>query len=129
MTKNIRESELALKTWTPLPPTLDTDVVSDPDIVGNLQQVSQLSSATSSGSSGMHTPQSVGCAGEYATFTNGTLGTGLRYLVWKVVQGYAECTRILETPTTRPVQRIPVVIKVNSLTGSNSEWPTACAQT
>ena len=54
MTKNIRESELALKTWTPLPPTLDTDVVSDPDIVGNLQQVSQLSSDTSSGGSSMH---------------------------------------------------------------------------
>ena len=37
MTKNMRESELALKTWTPLIATLDSDVVSDQAIVGNLE--------------------------------------------------------------------------------------------
>jgi len=38
-TKNTRESKLALKIWTAPTRTLDTDVVSDPVIVGNLQQI------------------------------------------------------------------------------------------
>ena len=40
------------------------------------------------------------------------------------MQGYSECTRILQTPTTR--QRIPVMIQVNSLTCTNSDWLTLC---
>jgi len=108
MTKNMQESELALKTWTPLTETLDSDVLSDLVIVWNLEQIPQMGSGTNSGSSSLHTPPSVGRAGVYATFRNGTSGTGLQYLVWKAIQEYAECTRILETPTTR--QRIPVMI-------------------
>ena len=49
-----------------------------------------------------------------------------QYPVWKAIQGYAGCTHILETPTTRPAQRILVVVQVNSLTGSNSGWLALC---
>jgi hypothetical protein len=35
--KNMRKSELALKMWTPLIATLNSDAVSDPAIVGNLE--------------------------------------------------------------------------------------------
>jgi len=126
MTKNMRESELALKTWTPPTPTLDSDVESNLGIVGNIEQIAHMGSGSKSGGSSLHMPPSVGRAGVYATFRNGTSGTGLRYPVWKVIQGYAECTRILETPTTR--QRIPVIIQVNSLAGSTSEWLTLCPE-
>jgi len=125
MTKNMRESELALKTWTPLTATHQSDVVSDSVIVGNLEQIAQMGSGTNSGGSSLHMPPSVIRARVYATFRNRTSGTGLQYPVWRAIQGYSECTRILQTPTTR--QRIPVMIQVNSLTGTNSEWLTLCA--
>ena len=124
LTKNMRESELALKTWTPLTAMNQSFVVSDSVIVGNLEQIVQMGSETNSGGSNLQTPPSLIRAGVYATFRNGTSGIGLRYPVWRAIQGYSECTRILQTPTTR--QRIPVMIQVNSLTGTNSKWLTLC---
>jgi len=124
MTKNMRESELALKTWTPRTATHQSDVVSDSAIVGNLEQIVQMGSGPNTGGSSLHTPPSVIRAGVYATFRNGTSGTGLRYPVWTAIQGYSECTRLFQTPTTR--QRIPVMIQVNSLTGTDSEWLILC---
>ena len=79
LTKNMRESELALKTCTPLTATNQSDVVSDSAIVGNLEQIAQMGSGSNSGGSNLHTPPSVIRAGVYATFRNGTSGTGLRY--------------------------------------------------
>ena len=46
MTKNMRESELALKTWTPPTPTLDSDVESNLGIVGNIEQIAHMGSGT-----------------------------------------------------------------------------------
>ena len=127
MTKNIRENELVLKTWTPLTATLQSNVVSDSVNVGNLEQIAPMGSAPNSGGSSLHTTPSMSCAGVYATFRNGTSGTGLQYPVWTAIQGCAECTCILETPTTR--QRIPLMIQVNSLMGTNSKWLTLCPDT
>ena len=73
--QNMRESELALKTWTPPNPTLDSDVESNLGIVGIIEQIARMGSGTKSGGSSLHMPPSVGRAGVYATFRNGTSGT------------------------------------------------------
>jgi len=49
MTKNLRESELALKTWTPFTATLQSDIVLDSVIVRNLEQIAQMGSGPNSG--------------------------------------------------------------------------------
>jgi len=80
ITRNMRES--ALKTWTPPPPSLETDWASDADVVAGLQHVCALEAATSSEGSSTASPKSVGRSGVNATFRT---GTGLRYPVWKVI--------------------------------------------
>jgi len=71
----------------------------------------------------MASPKSVGRSGVNATFRT---GTGLRYPVWKVILDFARCSRHLEVATTRKLERNVVILQVNSLVGTNSEWLGLC---
>jgi len=72
ITRNMRESKLALKTWTPPPLSLETDWASDADVVAGLQHVCALGAATSSEGSSMASPKSVGHLSVNATFRTDT---------------------------------------------------------
>jgi len=118
MTRNMRESELALKTWTPPTHTLETDEASDGDVVAALQHVCAMGTPTSSEGSSMASPKSVGRSGVNATFKT---GTGLRYPVWKVILDFARSSHHPEVATTHKSERNVVILQVNSLVGTNSE--------
>jgi len=96
MTRNMRESELALKTW-PFPPphnpALETDEATDADVVAALQRVCAMGAATSSEGSRMASPNSVGRSGVNAIFRT---GTGLRYP--PRLEGYSRFCKVLPPP-------------------------------
>ena len=123
MTRNMRESELALKTWTPPPAPRVTDWVTDADLLASLQEVCAMGAVTISVGSSMTFAKSVGRAEVNATFTR---GTGLRYQVWRVIQDFAKCSRHLEVPTTRKSERSVVNLQVKSFAVYNSEWTGLC---
>ena len=117
MSRNMRESELALKTWNPPYPTLETDEATDGDVVAALQHVCTMGAATSLEGSSTASPKSVGCSGVNATFRT---GTDLRYPIWKVILNFARCFRHLEVATTCKSERNVMIIQMNSLVGTNS---------
>ena len=103
--------------------TLETDEATDGDVVAALQHVCALGAATSSEGSSMASPKLVGRSGVNAIFRT---GTGLRYPVWKVILNFARCFRHLEVATTCKSERTLVILQVNSLVGTNSEWLGLC---
>jgi len=82
-----------------------------------------MEAATSSEGSSIASPKSVGRSGVNATFRT---GTGLRYPVCKVILDFVRCSHHLEVATTRKSERNVMILQVNSLVGTNSEWLGLC---
>jgi hypothetical protein len=124
MVRNMRESALQLKTWTPPHSRTVTDFVTDVDVAGNGHGEGDGGAPSTLGVSTSSANMSVARTGANATFRN---GAALRYPVWKVILDYAKCSRHLEVPTVRKLERSNLVVQVNSLCGPNSEWLKLCA--
>jgi len=76
MVRNMRESALALKTWTPPHSTTVTDFVTDADVDGNGHGEGALGAPSTLGVSTSSANVSVARTGANATFRN---GAALRY--------------------------------------------------
>lgn len=124
MQRNMRETELALKTWTPPTDSAVTGVVSDADSVEDHRQLhNNLGAAARRGGGSQTACVSVDRTGVNATFRN---GLALRYPVWKVMGDFINCSRQLEVPATRTSERAHLILQVNSFVGANSEWLALC---
>jgi len=119
MTTNMRDSKLALMTWTLTTPPRVTDWATDANVVASLQEVCVVRAGTISVCSSMTCAQSWACAEVNATFRT---RTGLRYPAWKVIRDFAKCSRHLKVPTTHKLERCVM----NSLAGDSSEWIGLC---
>jgi len=117
MVRNMRESALQLKTWTPPHSRTVTDFVTDVDVAGNGHGKGDWGVPSTLGASTSSANVSVARTGANATFRN---EAALQYPVWKVIHDFAECSRHLEVPTVRRLER-SMVAQVNSLCGPNSE--------
>jgi len=103
--------------------TTVTDFVTDADVAGNGHGEGALGVPSTLGVSTSSSNVSVARTGANATFRN---GAALRYPVWKVMIDFAKCSRHLEIPTVRRLERSNLVVQVHSLCGPNSEWLKLC---